>query len=173
MVKTPLKLVLLVVPGGTPWIKTEPGLPGLSESVWPVGTVTVTVTSPELSDMPEIANDEDDFVTSTPFTKPSPPGVTKARWECGTMAICGLAPVFSVSCECTQGAVVAEGEPGRQGSESALRSSKNPTLAVVGLALEVNATIALLVSESTPTEYGSGSGVTFDGINPASEMVLG
>src|SRR5258708_37352539 len=135
MVKTPLKLVLFLVPSGTPWIKTEPGLPGLSESVWLVGTVTVTVTSPELSDMPEIANDEDDFVTSTPFTKPSPPGVTRARWECGTMAICGYAPVFSVTCECTQGAVVVDVEPARHRGGPELRSTKKSTLQGDGMQL--------------------------------------
>src|ERR1700758_148019 len=109
-----------------------------------------------------------------PLRIPAPPGVTSARWECGTIAICGYGPVFKVTCANTQGAVVSE-EPARQVCVSLFRSRMKPTLASVGFALEEYATSAILVSPSTPTAYGTGSGETFGefGSRPAREMVSG
>src|ERR1700688_331494 len=127
-----------------------------------------------------IGNWDDAFVTSMPFRAPIPPGVTKARWECGTIAICGYVPVFSVVCANTQGAVVCAAAA-RQGCESLFRSSRKPTLALVGFELEEYATSASLVSESRPSEYGFGAGRNWPmlagsgigGINPAREIARG
>ena len=62
---------------------------------------------------------------------------------------------------------------GKQVCVSLFRSSRKPILAVVGLALEEYATIALLVSGSTPIEYANGVGVNVEGISPAKEIVNG
>src|SRR4029077_17003549 len=112
------------------------------------------------------------LVTSTPLMIPAPPGVTYAKCECGTIAICGYWPLLRVTCAWAHGGVVCA-VPARQVCESLFRSSKNPTFAVVGVAFEEYATIAMLVSASTRMEYGSGKGEMFDGSKPASEIVSG
>src|SRR5579862_901881 len=155
-------------------MSTVPGFPGFKPRVWPLGTLTVTVTSPEISETLVMASCEEDLVTSMPLRMPAPPGVTKAKWECGTIPICGYGPVFKVTCANTQGAVVWD-VPGKQVCVSLFRSRMKPTLASVGFALEEYATSAILVSPSTPTEYGTGRGETLGefGSKPAREMVNG
>src|SRR5262249_26309722 len=106
-------------------MSTDPGLPGFRPRICPVGTLTVTVTSPEIREIFVMARLDEAFVTSMPLMTPEPPGVTNAVCWCGTMAICGYLPVFNVTCANTQGGVVCV-RFGllRQVWESLLRSSR-------------------------------------------------